>query len=263
MNFNLIRNVCRIGAVAGLFGAVYFSAKRGSEICRTCKQVNDESFGMTAGWKLKHYIRNTPRLAKPLAPTLVCAAGSITCMAISEKISYKQIAALTATCVYLTKNRDFLEKKLEEVVGKERLAEIKQEFVKKESVPKDMIDFPCIEITGKGDLLCLEGYSGRWFRSTKEAVEEAQEMVKVMHEEGQYISMNDYYGLLGISMTQFGNEFGWPSNKDYCEDILSFTNTYLEASEWNDVGPDAREKVYEPIYVLEIDTMPMYSWMEV
>lgn len=261
MNFDLVKNACRIGTVAGLFGAVYFSAKRGEEICRTCKQVNDESFGMTAGKKVKHYIRNTPRLAKPLAPTLACAAGSITCMVISERISYKQIAALTATCVYLTKNRDFLEKKLEEVVGKERLEEIKQEFVKKEGTA--LIDFPSVENTANGDLLCLEGYSGRWFRSSQEAVEEAQAMLSKMHEEGDYLAFNDYYGLLGISMTQFGNEFGWPASEDWCEPVLRFNNTYLDVGEWDDVGPDVRMKLHEPLLVLEIDTLPMECWQEV
>ena len=261
MNFNLIRNVCRIGAVAGLFGAVYFSAKRGDEICRTCKQVNDESFGMTAGWKLKHYIRNTPRLAKPLAPTLVCAAGSITCMAISEKISYKQIAALTATCVYLTKNRDFLEKKLEEVVGKERLANIKQEFVKKEA--EGMLNFPSVEITANGDLLCFEMYSGRWFRSSREAVEEAQAQLAKMHEEGMYLSLNDYYALLGITMTQFGDEFGWPASEDYCDPILRFNSKKLEPGEWDEVGPDVRVKAHEPLLVLWFDSLPMECWLEV
>lgn len=264
MKLNLVKNICRLGAVGGLVATAYFSAKNGEAICRTCKQVNDESFGMTKSSKIKYFVRNTPRLIKPLAPTVACAAGTITCMAISERISYKQIAALTATCVYLTKNRDFLEGKLKEVVGEDTVKKFKEEFVKKNATPPNLMNFPSVELTANGDLLCLEAYSGRWFRSSKEAVEEAHNVLKKMHDEGLYISFNDYYSALGITMTQFGWEFGWPpACSDYGETEMRFTSELLEPGEWDERGPSAKEAYNEPLLLIKIDTMPMECWQEV
>ena len=260
MRITLIKNICRIGAVAGLVGTAYFSVKKGEEIRRRFDVVKLESTAMDKKHTAYHYIKKVPYLAKPLIPTLVCAAGSVTCMAISEKISYRQVAALTATCIYLTKNRDFLEKKLEEVVGKERLADIKKEFVKKEA--EGIANFPCVEETGFGDLLCLEGYSGRWFRSSKEKCIEAQEMLQKQFDEDIYCCLNDYYGYLGITMTQFGHELGWVNDSDWMGPKIGFSNMLLTPEEWDDKGPDL-QPMKEPVFVLEIDQMPMYSWQEV
>lgn len=234
MNFKLIKNLCRIGAVAGIFGTAYFSAKNGEKICHVCKKVNDESYGMTASWKVKHYIRNTPRLIKPLGPTIACAAGSVVCMAVSERINYKQIAALTATCVYLTKNRDFLEKKLEELVGKEKIDEIKQEFFKKNNTV-----FTGIQKTGGGDELWMDGYYGTLFYSSKQAVEEGIEAFNhlICPEAGpedlqlpwekvrkntQYACMNDLYSILNLEPILAGDDQGYTTYEGYTEGPITF-----------------------------------------
>ena len=260
MKMNLIRNLLRIGAVGGVIGTAYFSAKNGLAICERCKEVKQEARFLEKPKRITHYIKRAPYLAKPLLPTIGCAAGSIVCMAASERISYKQIAALTATCAYLAKNRDFLENKLKEVVGEEKLQEIKKEFIIKEA-PK-MVSFPSVEETGKGSLLCLEGYSGRWFRSSEEACIEAQEYLQKVFEEDKRCCLNDYYAFLGITMTQFGHEKGWVNDPDWYGPELRFTNTYLEPCEWDDLGPDF-QPVNEPVYVLEIDIIPMDCWQEI
>ena len=260
MRLNLIKNICRIGAVAGVVGTAYFAIKRGEQICKTIDEIKAEAKKLESGKKAGHYISSVPKLARPMLPVVTCAAGSIACMVISERISYKQIAALTATCVYLSKNRDFLQNKLKEVVGEEKLEDIKKEFTTQEA-PK-LYFGPSVEETGHGDLLCYEGYSGRWFRSSKEAVLEAQAQLQDAFTNDIYCCMNDYYNFLGMTMTQFGHELGWVNNKDWYGPELHFTNTLLEANEWADWGPDGG-LIDEPIYVLEIDTLPMYSWQEI
>ena len=266
LNLNIVKTVLTVGAVLGVAGTAYFSAKDGKKICDTCSMVASETENLDTADKIKHYIRRTPILAKPMWKPLVVGGATTVCILASHRISAKQIAALTATCAFLTRNRNYLEDKLKETVGEERLAEIKKEFTKKEYVEKVVYGGPTVEISvlceenDDPGILCFEGFSGRWFRCPKQAVLDAQNAFRHLFEEDYYCCLNDYYCLLGITMTQFGHLWGFVNDRDYFSDI-HFTNTYLTPAEWGDYGPDGR-CVNEDVFVLEFDTWPIEGWDE-
>lgn len=74
---------------------------------------------------------------------------------------------------------------------------------------------PTIEITGNGNLLCYEGFFGRWFRSSENCVREAVDKFMQLYAEGNYINYNDLYTLLNIAVTHAGNEYGYSPSEDY------------------------------------------------
>ena len=74
---------------------------------------------------------------------------------------------------------------------------------------------PTIEITGNGNLLCYEGFFGRWFRSSEDCVREAVDKFMQLYAEGNYINYNDLYSLLNIAVTHAGNEYGYSPSEDY------------------------------------------------
>lgn len=74
---------------------------------------------------------------------------------------------------------------------------------------------PTIEITGNGNLLCYEGFFGRWFRSSENCVREAVDKFMQLYAEGNYINYNDLYSLLNIAVTHAGNEYGYSPSEDY------------------------------------------------
>ena len=74
---------------------------------------------------------------------------------------------------------------------------------------------PTIEITGNGNLLCYEGFFGRWFRSSETCVREAVDKFMQLYAEGNYINYNDLYSLLNIAITHAGNEYGYSQSEDY------------------------------------------------
>ena len=192
------------------------------------------------------------------------------CILGSHHVSSKEIAALTATAGYLTANRDKIKKKLEEVVGTEKAKEIEtqaaveaakenKQLEKKTNPPKKTIAHgESIEWTGKGPLKCLEGYSGRYFYSTLEAVKDAQKKLNNRLHCGEYVCLNDLYELYGITKTHFGHQFGWPSNSDFIcnvdedEEPIEFENTIVQD-----------DFTGETILLIDIHTYPMECWQEV
>ena len=89
------------------------------------------------------------------------------------------------------------------------------------------------EPTGKGNLLIVEGFFGRMFRSSEECVRrELKEFSEKndyycrlndedpRHEFYEVLSWNDLYELHGLIPTYGGNLWGYTNSEDYRTDIL-------------------------------------------
>ena len=106
---------------------------------------------------------------------------------------------------------------------------------------------PSIEETGNGTLLCFDGFSGRFFRSSEDAVRKALDKFNDDYVECvNYICWNDLYALLGIAATHFGYHYGYAPNNDYRNcDMLDFDITLVGKDEHFE-GMDEDVLVFEP-----------------
>jgi len=263
MKFNpkIVKGIFTLGAVVGVAATGYLAAKNGEDIVLVEDRIKEEiAFYDNKKDKAVHIVKSTPRILRASWKPLVAMGATYACMIASHKLTAKQIAALTATCAYVTRNRNYLEQKLKEYVSDEDLAKIRKSFAASEIVrEKTVWGGPTVEVsafcmeTEEDSVLCYEDFFGRWFRCPKDHVLEAQKQLKHLYDDPYSIcSYNDYYGLLGITMTKSGNIWRW--KKDELSE-LHFTNTMLTPQEWGDYGPEG-EYLTEPVYLLEVDTWP-------
>lgn len=187
-------------------------------------------------------------------PTILLCSLTITLTLLNHKEYKKELLAMSAASAYLAANRDNLKKiaekpEVKKVVGK--IFPTKEEF-----------KHQTIETTGYGDLLCIDGYSGRIFRSSQDAVVNAQEQLNdiFLDPEGGYACMNDYFRFLNIEQSGWGEEYGWVNNEDwyYRNEPIQFSNELIAAdAPGNEFG--------EPIFYIDIEDgwQPMWGWMEV
>ena len=147
-----------------------------------------------------------------VAPLYVPAVGAgittITAIFFSYKISSQQSAALAAA--YGISERAFQEYK-DKVVEK---IGAKKENTIVESIAQDRVDAHPLDgkdviVIGAGDVLCFEELTGRYFRSTIEAVKAAEN--KINHEilNTGYASLGAFYDELGLPATTVGDQLGW------------------------------------------------------
>lgn len=64
-------------------------------------------------------------------------------------------------------------------------------------------------VASKGETLCFDGYSGRYFKSDLETI---RRIVNDMNEQmlsGEFISLNDLYFNLGLPEVKLGDDLGW------------------------------------------------------
>lgn len=196
------------------------------------------------------------RVAPLYIPTLLSFGAAAGCVVAKDYLTGKQLLALSAssaaTTSYLVANRN----KLKQIAENPRVKKLAKSLIP----TKEEFKHQTIEETGNGDVLCIEGYSGRLFRSSPEAVIEAQDKLVQQYLDEDYCSMNDYYRYLGIEESQFGYEFGWANNEDwfYKNEPITFSNELVSAdAPGNEFG--------EPIYCMDIECnwYPMQCWQEI
>lgn len=199
------------------------------------------------------------------APAIICGVGTGACIVGSHTLSRKEIAALTATCTYLTANRDKIERRIKEQFGQEKLEEVKKDIAREEleeakkieEKPKNSTGIT-IEETGFGNQLFLDLYLGRKFRSSLDRVEWAMRQLNNDFHNGNPVCMNDFYAYLGIQPTRAGDQFGWPANEDYYDYNLE-TPIEFEIIDCED------ENTHEKMYAIDIKYgyRPTDFWLEV
>ncbi len=256
--------------------------------------VNEKGHEVIDNWDdIKSTDLTTTEIVKATWKYYIPAGVAVSATIISDicfyRIGMRELAALTASVTYLTSNRDKLEKKLKEVVGEEKYNEIKKE-IKKELVEEKVKEvkktdktngtathkrFPAEE-TGYGDQLFLDGWSGRFFRSSiEEVIKGINSFNDTYNTElpwpkssGEKITCcptawNDFYNFMHIVPTHQGEEFGYPANVDYIKPGSKLIDpnkdiTLLHEDElltnYRDIGED--------IYVIEPSIYPMLCWKE-
>ena len=182
-------------------------------------------------------------------PTALLCTLTIGTIILNHHVNHKALLGLSATTSYLVANRDKLKKFIDENPKTKKLAEEAKTYF---LPPKNSCQ--TIEETGNGDLLCFEAYTGRIFRSSEEAVIDAENQLNEQYldeeDNGEfgYASYNDFYYYLHIRQTQFGHEYGWTNNEDWYtkNEPIEFHNERISKdAPGNDFG--------EPVYLIMLE----------
>lgn len=188
MNIKLITRGFALLSMLGVGVTSYVSVK--------CSKKADQA--KTTGEKVKAY-----------APAIASGAATCACIFATGHVPLKAAAGMAVSASYLAANREKVQKKLEEVVGKEKAKELIAQSDQEAVNAIAPWEGPSIEYTGNGDELFLEGWSGRLFYSSQEAVQEAQDKINDQYRAYEEVYLNDYYRALGIAETGMGDMYYW------------------------------------------------------
>lgn len=142
------------------------------------------------------------------APAIIMGALTIMCIIGGLNISMRRHAALTAAYNISESAIKNYEKALPEVVGEEKAAQVKEKVAQNQVLTAKK-DESLVEVTGTGNQLCFDTFTGRYFRSTAAHV---QKIVNDLNEEINrfgYVCLNDFYSGVGLRSTEVGDMLGW------------------------------------------------------
>jgi hypothetical protein len=162
-------------------------------------EVDELTRGEVVKATWKHYV-----------PTIITCTTSALCIFGANSAHVRRNAALaTAYKVSETALAEYREKVIESM-GERKDSAIR-DLVAKKHVEENPTKGCEIVITEKGNTLCYDHLSGRYFKSDIDHIQKAVNKLNrgMMYDMGGYVSLNDFYDELGLSHTKLGNDIGW------------------------------------------------------
>ena len=158
-------------------------------------------------------VKATWRYYIPPAVTGIC---SIACIIGASSINSRRNAALAAAYAISVQDLEDYKKTALKVVG-EKKEEAIRDAVAKEKIQRSPVENSEVIMTGKGETLCYDAISGRYFKSDIEKIRKAENELNRMMRDEMWISLNEFYGELGLNEIDIGNNLGWDIDKGYID----------------------------------------------
>lgn len=149
-------------------------------------------------------------------PSAITGACSIACIVGASSINAKRNAALAAAYAISVQDLTDYKKKALEVVG-EKKEEAIRDAVAKEKLDHVPLNNNEVVLTGRGETLCYDPLSGRYFKSDVEKLRKAENILNRRMRDEVHLSLNEFYGEIGLDEIDIGDNLGWDIDKGYID----------------------------------------------
>lgn len=141
-------------------------------------------------------------------PAAVTCATSTACLIGASSVNLKRNAAL-ATAYKLSESA--ISEYKDAVIDKigEKKEQTIRDKVAEEKMKKNPVSSSEVFITEKGNTLCYDTISGRYFKSDIDRIKRAENAINKQLLDEMYVSLNDLYDELDLDHTKLGDELGW------------------------------------------------------
>ena len=137
-------------------------------------------------------------------PTILTGTSTIACIFGANILNKKQQAALTSVYTMVNNSYNEYRNKVQDIYGDEADNTIKNE-ISKQKYKQENIEWEL----GCNEVVFFDEYSGRFFKSTMQAVQEAEYKFNRNFALREYADLNEFYDFLGLERTEEGDILGW------------------------------------------------------
>lgn len=154
-------------------------------------------------------------------PAAITGTLSIACLIGASSVNARRNAAL-ATAYTLSESalKDY-QGKVVEMFGEKKHESVK-DAIAKDKIEKNPVATREVIITERGNTLCYDVLSGRYFKGDIDKIKKAENELNRQMRDEMYISLNDFYYEIGLDNIKLGDELGWNINDGYID--LSFSS---------------------------------------
>lgn len=176
-------------------------------------------------------------------PAAITGGLSIICLIGASSVNVRRNAAL-ATAYTLSESalKEYQEKVIE-TIG-EKKEQTVRDAIAKDRIDKNPVSSREVIITEKGNTLCYDAISGRYFKSDIDKLKKAENELNRRMRDEMYISLNEFYYEIGLNPISIGDDLGW--NIDHGCIELNFS------SQLSDDG--------NPCLVIDYQVTPRYEY---
>lgn len=149
-------------------------------------------------------------------PAAVTGCISVFCLIGASSVNVRRNAAL-ATAYTLSESalKEYQEKVIE-TIGEKKEQSVK-DAIAKDRIDRDPVTSREIIITERGNTLCYDAISGRYFKSDIDKLKKAENELNCQMRDEMYISLNEFYYEIGLNPTSIGDDLGWNIDHGYID----------------------------------------------
>lgn len=207
-------------SLAGVVSTAYFAALGGMDAIRKIEDrdlENSLAFETDlSSWEGDVYVQTWKDKAlltwKCYIPAAVSGVSTLAFIGVGHKISSKRTAAL-ATAYSLTEVAfNEYKAKVVETLGEKKAVDIRDR-VAEDRVNRTAKASSEVLVVSDGEVLCFESFTGRYFKSSMEALRKAQNDINSQIINEGYASLNEFFNAVGIPYSGVGEELGWSTDE--------------------------------------------------
>lgn len=165
---------------------------------------------------------------KPYIPALALGIASASCIIGASAVNAKRNAALATAYAISERTLVRYRDKIIDTIGEKKEKEVREKIAQDE-VDKNKVSNNGIVVTSKGNTLCRDAISGRYFRSDIDKIKKIVNELNRQMIYQNYISLNDFYYELGLDPVKNGSALGWNLDSGLIE--LDFSTCLAENDE--------------------------------
>lgn len=195
--------------ITGMVSTVVMACQATPKANRILEELHDEQEeNEEQNSKPVQIAKEIKAVAPVYVPSVILGGLSIVCIIGSYSITNKRMAALATAYSISERTLHEYQNKVIETIGEKKEEKLRSEIAQdkvRNNPPKDNE----VIITGRGEMLCFDALSGRYFKSSVEAIRKAESVLNHRLISEMYVSLNDFYSEINISQTRIGDELGW------------------------------------------------------
>ena len=151
---------------------------------------------------------------KPYIPAVVTGLASVACLVGASSVNARRNAALAAAYALSETTLADYKEKVVETLGEKKAQEVK-DAIAKDQVEKNPPSKSTVIATDKGETLCYDSISGRYFKSDIEYIRRAVNNLNERLLFDTHVSLNEYYDEIGLEeIFPMGEDLGWTVDPD-------------------------------------------------
>lgn len=149
-------------------------------------------------------------------PSAIVGSVSIFCLIGASSANLRRNAALATAYTLSESALKEYQEKVVETIGEKKERDIRDSIAKDKVEQKPVVQKEII-ITEKGDTLCFDTLSSRYFKSNIDQINKAVNELNRRMRDDMFISLNEFYYEIGIDGTKLGDVLGWNIDRGYID----------------------------------------------
>lgn len=145
-------------------------------------------------------------------PSVLMGAVSTAAIIGAQRVGSKRTAALASLYSISEKTLAEYQNKVAETIGENKERAIR-DVINEETIEKNPVSNQTVIVSGNGDVLFYDKWSGRYFNSTMESIKQAQNEFNKELIDDFWCTLNDFYDLINLDRIDMGDQIGWNTDK--------------------------------------------------